>query len=105
MRILAPETDPVYNRLIKPSIKSTGLVPRRIDRVLHNKRIDQNIIAEPPAADIVPADLTLALRSVYLEGGVTEGQGVPVVYTCKRNHLAPRANDQFRHYRVHFDLR
>src|SRR5262245_36948177 len=46
MRIGDPQTDDVYDRLIKPAVRSVGLSPRRVDRVLHNERNDQRIVRE-----------------------------------------------------------
>ncbi|MFQ5852934.1 MAG: hypothetical protein ACE5JU_20430, partial [Candidatus Binatia bacterium] len=104
MRIGDPKTDAVYDRLIKPTIRRVGLNPRRIDRLMHNERIDQRILKELYGAHVVVADLTFARPSVYWEAGYAERQ-VPVVYTCRRDHLRARADDEFGNYKVHFDLR
>ena len=104
MRIGDPETDAVYDRLIKPTVARVGLTPRRIDRVMHNERIDQKILGELQAADVVLADLTFARPSVYWEAGHAEGQGTAVVYTCKRDHLTPQPGDEFGNFKVHFDV-
>jgi hypothetical protein len=104
MRIGDPETDAVFDRLIKPTVASVGLTARRIDRLMHNERIDQKIVAELQSAAVVLADLTFARPSVYWEAGRAEGRGTPVIYTCKRDHFAPRPADEFGNYKVHFDL-
>jgi hypothetical protein len=103
MRIGEPDLDAVYDRLIRPAIQAVGLSPRRIDRVMHNERIDQRILAELNAADVVVADLTFARPSVYWEAGFAERE-VPVVYTCRRDHFRPRLGDDFGNFKVHFDL-
>ncbi len=104
MRIGDQEADRLYDRLIRPTVARLGLTTRRIDQVMHNERIDQKIVEEIEAADIVVADLTFARPSVYWEAGRAEGRGTPVVYTCRRDHLKPRAEDEFGNYRVHFDV-
>lgn len=104
MRIGDRDTDAVYDRLIEPTIRRVGLTPRRIDRVMHNERIDQRILAELQAAHAVVADLTFARPSVYWEAGFAEARGIPVVYTCKGDHFKPRPDDEYGNFRVHFDL-
>ncbi len=103
MRIDDRDTDAVYDHLIAPIIRRVGLMPRRIDRLMHNERIDQRIQTELQNAQVVVADLTFARPSVYWEAGYAERQ-VPVVYTCRRDHFRPRADDAFGNYKVHFDL-
>jgi nucleoside 2-deoxyribosyltransferase len=103
MQIGNPETDEVYDRLIEPTIRHVGLSPRRMDRLMHNESIDQKILTELQAAHVVVADLTFARPSVYWEAGYAERQ-VPVIYTCRRDHFRPRAEDEFGNYKVHFDL-
>lgn len=103
MRIGDPGTDAVYDRGIDPAIRRVGLMPRRIDRLMHNERIDQKILSELHAAHLVVADLTFARPSVYWEAGYAERK-VQVIYTCRRDHLRPRADDKFGNYKIHFDL-
>lgn len=103
MRIGDSGTDGVYDKLIAPAIRRAGLTPRRIDRLMHNERIDLRILTELGRADVVVADLTFARPSVYWEAGYAERQ-VPVVYTCRRDHFRPRSDDDFGNFKVHFDL-
>ncbi|HKW86862.1 MAG TPA: hypothetical protein VJM82_07310, partial [Nitrospiraceae bacterium] len=84
MRNGDPEADAVYDRLIGPTIRRVGLAPRRVDRVMHNERIDQKIVKELRACQLVVSDLTFARPSVYWEAGFAEGRDVEVVYTCKK---------------------
>jgi hypothetical protein len=104
MRSGDPEADAVYNQLIRPTIRRVGLTPRRVDRVMHNERIDQKILKELQACQLVVSDLTFARPSVYWEAGFAEGRGVEVVYTCKKDHLTPQVSDKFGNFKVHFDL-
>lgn len=104
MRIGDRVTDAVYDRLIEPTIRRVRLIPRRIDRVMHNERIDQKILAELQTAHVVVADLTFARPSVYWEAGYAEARKIPVVYTCERKHFQPRPGDEFGNFKIHFDL-
>lgn len=72
-------------------------------RLEHNDDIDDRIIREIRACDFAIADLTYARPSVYFEAGYAQRE-VPVVYTCRRDHFAPKEDDQFGNLRVHFDL-
>lgn len=98
------QTDAAYDRGINPTIRRLGLAPRRVDRLLHNERIDQKILKELNACHVVVADLSFARPSVYWEAGLAEGQKVPVIYTCRKDHFKPRPGDEFGNYKVHFDL-
>ena len=104
MRIGASDTDAIYDRFIEPTIRQIGLDSRRIDRVMHNERIDQRILSELQTCHVLVSDLTFARPSVYWEAGFAKGRKVPVVYTCRRDHLRPRADDEFGNFKVHFDL-
>lgn len=104
MRIGDSSADSIYNRLIEPTIRRIGLAPRRVDRVMHNERIDQKILSELQTCHVVVSDLTFARPSVYWEAGFAEGRDVPVIYTCRKDHLKPRADDEFGNFKVHFDL-
>jgi hypothetical protein len=79
------------------------MIPIRVDRIEHNEDIDDKIIFEIERCDFALADLTYARPSVYFEAGYA-GRTVPVIYTCRRDHLRPRADDSYGNLRVHFDL-
>ena len=104
MRIGDSDADAIYERRIQPTIRRVGLAPRRIDRVMHNERIDQKILSELQTCHAVVSDLTFARPSVYWEAGFAEGRNVPVVYTCRKDHLKGRVDDEFGNFKVHFDL-
>jgi hypothetical protein len=74
-----------------------------VDHIEHNDDIDDRMMAELDEAHFVIADLTYARPSVYYEAGYA-ARTVPVIYTARRDHLAPRADDPMGNYRVHFDL-
>lgn len=100
MAIGQPDSDAVF-AAIKRAFRDT-LRLRRVDRVIHNKEINNKIIEELNAADLVIADLTYARQSVYFEAGYAEGRGIPVVYTARQDHVGKSATDD--RLRVHFDL-
>lgn len=97
-----PDTDQWYEELLLPLLRRRGWIAVRIDRVEHNDNIDTRILAEIEKADLVVADLTYARPSVYFEAGYA-ARSIPVVYTCRADHLSPSA-DAPPHLRVHFDL-
>jgi nucleoside 2-deoxyribosyltransferase len=97
------DTDKVYDDLIVPSLTDRKVRPIRIDRIEYNDDIDDRIIAELQECDFVIADLTYARPSVYFEAGYAQRK-VPVIYISRKDHLSPKADDEFGNYRVHFDL-
>lgn len=97
------DTDKVYDDLIAPTLRNKGATPVRVDRIEHIDDIDDRIISEIEACDFALADLTYARPSVYFEAGFAQRK-VPVIYTCRKDHLSPRADDPFGNFRVHFDL-
>jgi len=99
MRFGDDEVAAVYDQLLKPIIEAVA-VPRVVNRIVHNDRIDRRIIKELDQADLAVADLTHARPSVYYEAGYADRR-VPVVYTCREDHLRTAAPDSAR---VHFDL-
>ena len=97
------DTDQLYDKALVPALAERGVKAIRVDRLEHNENIDDRIVTEIKAADFVLADLTYARPSVYYEAGFAERNG-PVIYTIRRDHLAPRPDDPFGVFRLHFDL-
>jgi hypothetical protein len=98
------DTNDVYVSLLKPTLDSLEVEPRRVDLIVHNDDIDDRIIREIEDADFVIADLTYARPSVYYEAGYAERAGTPVIYVCRKDHLTPKAGDARGNEKVHFDL-
>src|SRR5262245_34534965 len=94
MAIGQGDTDKMFFR-VRTYLRSIGIDARRVDQVEHNNNIDGQILKELDACDLVWADLTYARPSVYFEAGYAERRPVPVVYTCRRDHLSPHASDAF----------
>lgn len=83
------------SEMIQKAIKDTGYLPVRIDQVDHNNKIDDEIIAEIQRSKYVVADFSGHRGGVYFEAGYAMGLGIPVIWTCRADHLAD----------LHFDTR
>jgi hypothetical protein len=80
---------------IERGISDAGYAPERIDKVEHNNRIDDEIIAHIRRTRFVVADMTGNRGGVYFESGFALGLGLEVVWLCRKGRLN----------RVHFDNR
>lgn len=76
-----------FDKAIKPALEETGYKPVRIDLVEHNEKIDDKIIAEIRKSGLLIADFTGHRGGVYFEAGFALGLGIPVVWTCREDHL------------------
>jgi nucleoside 2-deoxyribosyltransferase len=103
MRFDELQTDKVYDRFIKKTLKRLRIVPIRVDRVQHNDNVDAKIIREIEDCDMAIADLTFARPSVYFEAGYAQ-RLVQVIYTCRKDHFKFNPKDVCDNLRVHFDL-
>ncbi len=84
-----------YETGIRPAVAECGIEPVRIDRVHHNEKICDKILAEIRQCQFVVADFTLQRAGVYFETGFAMGLGRPVIWTCQE--------DDFEN--THFDTR
>ena len=84
-----------YDKGFDIGISEAGYKPVRIDRTEHNKKIDDEIIAQIRRSRFVVADFTGHRGGVYFEAGFALGLDIPVIWTCRRDNL----ND------LHFDIR
>lgn len=87
--------NPLYEDGLSLGIRMAGYEPLRIDRVAHNNRIDDEIVARIRASKLLVADFTMNRGGIYFEAGLALGFGRPVIWTIRRDRLA----------RVHFDNR
>lgn len=89
----------VYEEGIMPGIEAAGYEARRIDRIEHINKIDDEIIAEIRRSRFVVADFTHgdsgARGGVYYEAGFAHGLNIPVIFTCRQDILKD----------IHFDTR
>lgn len=91
----ADELTPAWAEGIRPGLEDAGYTAVRLDAVEHNEKIDDRIIAEIRRSGLVVADLTGGRANVYFEAGFAMGLGVPVIWTCREDHLDD----------LHFDTR
>jgi hypothetical protein len=69
----------------------------RVDKVEHNDKICDRLMAEIRLAEIVVIDCTGSRPSVFFEAGYAKGLGREVIWTCQ--------SDQFAKLKEHFDTR
>jgi hypothetical protein len=87
--------EPLWNNAIRPAIDGAGYDPKRIDKIEHNNKIDDEIVALIRRSRFVIADYTGNRGGVYFEAGFAMGLGIPVIWTCRDGRLG----------KVHFDTR
>ena len=90
-----PRLLPMWTDGISPAIKDAGYDPKRIDRVEHNNKVDDEIVAMIRRSRFVVADFTGNRGGVYFEAGLALGRSIPVVWTIRVGRIN----------RVHFDSR
>ena len=78
---------PVWTNAIEPAIRNAGYAPKRIDRVEHNNRIDDEIVAMIRRSRFVVADFTGQRGGVYFEAGFALGLDIPVIWTVRLDDL------------------
>lgn len=88
------ELDPAYGGFEK-GIRGAGYEPIRIDRTEYINRIDDEIIVQIKQSRFVVADFTGHRGSVYFEAGFALGLDLPVIWTCRKDHMED----------LHFDIR
>jgi hypothetical protein len=77
-----------YTNGIKPALEEVGYAPFRIDFAHHNRRIDDEIMAQIRQSRLLVADATGGRPSVYYEAGVADGLGIPVIWCCNNAYRA-----------------
>lgn len=90
-----PIFDELFTMGLHRGIRAAGYDPKRIDRVHHNNRIDDEIIARIRRCKFLVADFSLNRGGIYFEAGFALGLGRPVIWTAREDRLK----------RVHFDTR
>ncbi|HET6271744.1 MAG TPA: hypothetical protein VFG32_02060 [Bacteroidota bacterium] len=97
------QTELLLKKSLLPTLHRAEVIPRCMIRIEHNDDLNNRIINEILDADFVVADLSFARPSVYYEAGFAE-RSIPVIYTCRVDHLKPRTDDPKGNLRVHFHL-
>jgi hypothetical protein len=91
-----PELSNAYESGFKPGIEDSDYYEaQRMDRKEHNEKIDDEIVAEIRRSGLVVADFTGHRGGTYYEAGFAQGLGIPVVWTCRKDHVSD----------LHFDTR
>lgn len=89
------ETERAYREGIEKAIRASGFRPLRVDKLEHNNKICDLIIAEIRKSAFLVADFTGHRGGVYFEAGFALGLGIPVIWLCRKDQI-----DQ-----AHFDTR
>ena len=78
---------PIYDEGFKPALETTGYSAIRIDRAQFSEKIDDKILAEIRRSGLLVADFTENRGGVYFEAGFSLGLGLPVIWTCREDHM------------------
>lgn len=92
----------VWENGFEPGIKKAGYKPTRMgkgEHAEHVDKIDDRIIAAINESRFVVADFTAHRNNVYYESGYAMGHGLPVIWTCHKDHINDSAFDtrQYNH--------
>ncbi len=79
--------DEAFHKAIQPAIEQAGYLATRVDLVEHNDWIMDKVLGDIRLAPFVVADFTGHRNGVYFEAGFARGLGIPVIHTCKAEHL------------------
>ncbi len=89
------DMDIAFEDGFRPGIEKAGYDAIRIDQVQHNNKIDDEIIVKINSSLFVVADFTGHRGGVYFEAGYAMGMGLPIIWTCRKDHMED----------LHFDVR
>lgn len=84
-----------YFNGIDPGVVAAGYRPHRVDQREHVEKIDDEIVRQIRRSRFVVADFSGHRGGVYFEAGFAMGLGLPVIWTCRHDHLQG----------LHFDIR
>ena len=90
-----PKFNDLFTDTIAPALNNAGYTAFRVDRKDHVGKIDDEIAAEIKRSRFIVADFTGHRGGVYFEAGYAMGLGIPVIWTCRKNHMK----------KLHFDIR
>jgi hypothetical protein len=82
-----PETQKAYDDGIEKAVSECGFKPIRVDKLEHNNKICDIIIAEIRRSGFLVADFTGQRGGVYFEAGYALGLGIPVIWLCRRDYI------------------
>lgn len=81
------EMNRVYDKGIAPAVSRAGYRATRVDLQPFNDFIMDQVFSSIRTAPFVVADFTGNRNGVYMEAGFARGLGIPVIHTCKKDHL------------------
>jgi hypothetical protein len=85
----------VWTDGLQKGVSAAGYKPLRIDTKEHANKICDEIIAEIRRSRFLVADYTGHRGGVYYEAGYAAGRELPVILTCRKDHMKD----------LHFDVR
>lgn len=94
-----PSMNEAWRRGFQPGIRDAGYEPFRIDELHHNRKIDDEIVAQIKRSRFLIADFTCgggkvkghfqpdSRGGVYYEAGLAHGLNMDVIFTCRADRL------------------
>jgi hypothetical protein len=82
-----PDTEKAYDEGIARAITECAFTPVRVDKLEHNNKICDVIIAEIRRSAFLVADFTGHRGGVYFEAGYAMGLGIPVIWLCRKDQI------------------
>jgi hypothetical protein len=82
-----PSLDDAYSFGIEPAIRADcNFTPHRLDKIEHNEKICDKIIADIRACEFMVADFTKDRGGIYFEAGFAMALDRKVIWTCREEH-------------------
>lgn len=75
----------LFAKGLEPGIRRAGYEALRVDRVEHNNRIDDEIIASIRRCKFLVADFSVDRGGIYFEAGFAAGLGRPVIWAVRED--------------------
>jgi hypothetical protein len=91
-----------FNNGFDVAIRNAGYDTLRIDRKEHDRKVDDEIIAEIRHSAFVVADFTGQRGGVYYEAGFAHGLGKRVIFTCHKREKEEELHFDVRQYNTIF---
>ncbi len=79
-----PQYEPAFDAMAA-AIRASGLKPMRVDKLEHNEKICDRLVAEIRRSRMLVADCSHGSGNVYFEAGFALGLGLTVIWTCKES--------------------
>jgi len=81
------EVEDLWTKGLEPAIRAAGYIPIRIDKREFEGKVDDEIVAQIRRSRFMVADCTGQRGGVYYESGLAQGLGMPVYWTCRKDHM------------------